>query len=143
MKFPRRHREPEEVNLTPLIDVVFLLLIFFMVSTTFETREALELTLPSSDNGQALEAAPVTLTVTRDGTYRLDQRTLTSREALHRALAERAATARERGLVIEADAQATHGAVVTALDQAASLDIQRVRIATRATPSSSKHAETP
>jgi len=132
MKFARRHREPAEVNLTPLIDVVFLLLIFFMVSTTFETREALELTLPTSESATPARASPVTLVVTRDGEYRLDGHTFAATDALRQALSARAAVARERGLVIEADGQASHAAFVGALDQAAALGIQRVRIATRA-----------
>ncbi|SDL61347.1 biopolymer transport protein ExbD [Modicisalibacter muralis] len=145
MKFPRTHREPVEVNLTPLIDVVFLLLIFFMVSTTFETRQALELSLPTSESGAPLEQSPVTLSVTQAGDYRLGEQTFTTTRTLREALAERADSAREHGLVIEADAQATHAAVVSALDQAAALGIVRVRIATRAIPASdiSKQAETP
>ncbi|MDW5376917.1 biopolymer transporter ExbD [Halomonas sp. HP20-15] len=143
MKFARRHREPAEVNLTPLIDVVFLLLIFFMVSTTFETREALELTLPASENGMPAKVSPVTVVVTRDGDYRLDGRTFEATGALRQALSERAAVAREQGLVIEADGQASHATVVGALDQAAALGIQRVRIATRTPSEPLNQAETP
>jgi biopolymer transport protein ExbD len=151
VKFPRPRREAVEVNLTPLIDVVFLLLIFFMVSTTFETRQALELSLPVSESGAPLERSPVTLSVTQAGEYRLGERTFSSTGALREALAARADTAREQGLVIEAVAQATHAAVVAALDQAATLGIVSVRIATRAMPASesskgsdlSTQAETP
>lgn len=151
MKFPRPRREPVEVNLTPLIDVVFLLLIFFMVSTTFETRQALELSLPASHSGAPLEPSPVTLSITRAGDYRLGEQTFTSTAALREALAARADSAREHGLVIAADARTTHAAVVAALDQAAALGIVHVRIATRGIPASdlspdmdlSKQAETP
>lgn len=130
MKFPRRRRDAVEVNLTPLIDVVFLLLIFFMVSTTFETRQALELILPQSRDAAALEASPVTLVITAEGTYRLAGETL-GEARLEAALAERAEVAREQGLIIEADGRAAHAAVVTALDRAGALGIQRIRIATR------------
>ncbi len=140
MRFPRTRRDPVEVNLTPLIDVVFLLLIFFMVSTTFETRQALELTLPESVSGVAAEPSPVTLVVDAEGGYRLGERELTAR-ALPEALAAEAEQAREHGLVVEADARARHAAVVRALDQAGLLGIQRVRIAT--TETSSTQAETP
>lgn len=143
MKFARRHREPAEVNLTPLIDVVFLLLIFFMVSTTFETREALELTLPASQSGTPAKASPVTVVVNRGGDYRLDGQTFEATEALRQALSARVQVAREQGLVIEADGQASHAAVVGALDQAAALGIQRVRIATRAPSQLPNSAETP
>ncbi|SHF52313.1 biopolymer transport protein ExbD [Modicisalibacter ilicicola DSM 19980] len=131
MKFARHRQESVDVNLTPLIDVVFLLLIFFMVSTTFDTRQALELTLPQSDSATASDTSPVTLSITRAGEYRLGEQTLSSAQVLRDALATQAASAREHGLVIEADARATHEAVVTALDQAAALGIRRVRIATR------------
>lgn len=143
MKFVRHRHDPVDVNLTPLIDVVFLLLIFFMVSTTFETRQALELSLPESTSGTALEASPVTLAVTQAGEYRLGERAFASGEALRDALAARADEARERGLVIEADARTAHAAVVTALDQAAALGIQRVRIATREGANLTERAETP
>lgn len=142
MKFSRRRREPVEVNLTPLIDVVFLLLIFFMVSTTFETRQALELVLPESVTGALLEPTPLTLSVAADGTYRLNDGAV-SAAGLREALTEWANVARAQGLVIEADARARHADVVTALDQAAALGISQVRIATRDVSDSSLQAETP
>ncbi|GAB2782835.1 hypothetical protein GCM10027040_06060 [Halomonas shantousis] len=138
MRFPRRQREPVEVNLTPLIDVVFLLLIFFMVSTTFETREALELELPQASQGAAVQAnEPLILTVTAEGEYRLDDVTLADPTALRGALAPQADRARERGLVIAADGRASHADVVAALDAAAALGVKHVRISTR------QGAETP
>ncbi|EPC03869.1 hypothetical protein L861_00810 [Litchfieldella anticariensis FP35 = DSM 16096] len=142
MKFPRRHRDPVEVNLTPLIDVVFLLLIFFMVSTTFETRQALELVLPESVAGSPMKVAPVTIVVDADGGYRLDGDSMPASE-LHSALARRAEAAREHGLIVEADGRARHAAVVKALDQAAALGISRVRIATREGENSFIQAESP
>ncbi len=145
MRFVRTRREPVEVNLTPLIDVVFLLLIFFMVSTTFETRQALELTLPEAASGAAVEAAPVTLVVTADGAYRLGERELAATE-LPGALAAKADAVRAQGLVVEADAGARHADVVRALDQAGQQGIQRVRIATSEAAAgdlSSTPAETP
>lgn len=144
MKFLRRPSETVDVNLTPLIDVVFLLLIFFMISTTFDTRQALELVLPSSDSATAQEASPVTLSITQAGEYQLGEQTLDSAQALREALMTQADSARKQGLVIEADARTTHATVVAALDQAAALGIQRVRIATRqAAALDSEPMETP
>jgi len=140
VRFPRRRHDPVEVNLTPLIDVVFLLLIFFMVSTTFETRQALELELPESQSGQQMETSPVTLVVTASGEYRLDGRVL-SAAMLGEALSAEAEQAREFGLVVEADGRASHADVVQALDRAAGLGIRHVRIATAA--ASTPQAETP
>lgn len=143
MKFVRPRRDPVEVNLTPLIDVVFLLLIFFMVSTTFETRQALELSLPESQSEVTMPSSPVTVSITADGSYRLGDTRLASRQALHDALAEQAEAARQHGLVVEADAHTAHADVVAALDQAAALGIQRVRIATRKGASTLEQAESP
>ncbi|AXY43499.1 MULTISPECIES: ExbD/TolR family protein [Halomonas] len=145
MRFARTRRDPVEVNLTPLIDVVFLLLIFFMVSTTFETRQALELELPETTSGAAAEVSPVTLVVTAAGVYRLGERELTSAE-LASALAAEAEQAREHGLVVEADGRASHADVVRVLDQAGLQGIERVRIATtesRTGETISPQAETP
>ncbi|MCK2182656.1 ExbD/TolR family protein [Halomonas getboli] len=140
MRVPRRRREAVEVNLTPLIDVVFLLLIFFMVSTTFETRQALELVLPESVTGVAAETSPVTVVVTPEGEYRLDGQRLSASE-LASALAAAAPQAREHGLVVEADGRAAHADVVRVLDRAGVLNIRRVRIATAEATHS--EAETP
>lgn len=140
MRFARRRRDPVEVNLTPLIDVVFLLLIFFMVSTTFETRQALELDLPESVSGVAAEVTPVTLVITATGEYRLGERAVTGDE-LGEALADLADQARDYGLVLEADGQARHAVVVRALDLAGTLGIRQVRIAT--TEATTTRAEIP
>ena len=140
MRFARRRRDPVEVNLTPLIDVVFLLLIFFMVSTTFETRQALELELPESQSGRAAEVSPLTVVITAQGGFRLGERELTA-AGLGEALAAEADRAREHGLVVEADARARHADVVHALDQASLQGIRQVRIAT--SQASSTQAERP
>ncbi|WP_404296865.1 ExbD/TolR family protein [Halomonas sp.] len=145
MRFSRPRRDPVEVNLTPLIDVVFLLLIFFMVSTTFETRQALELELPESTSGVAADVSPVTVVITATGLYRLGERELSPAE-LPGALAAEAEQAREHGLVVEADGRASHASVVRVLDQAGQQGIQRVRIATtesRSSETTSPQAETP
>jgi biopolymer transport protein ExbD len=130
MKLLRQRRESVELNLTPLIDVVFLLLIFFMVSTTFETRPALELTLPESASAEAAAASPLRVSISEQGEYALNGSVVDDRKALQEALAGRVDVARKQGLVIEADARARHQAVVAVLDEAAALDISRVRIAT-------------
>lgn len=142
MKFVRRHHEHVEINLTPLIDVVFLLLIFFMISTTFDTRQALQLSLPQSSSAMPLESSPLTLSINSEGVYRIGERRYADGDALRKALASRLESAHEHGLVIEADAKTAHAAVVAALDQAAALNIQRVRIATR-NPDPPERAEKP
>ncbi|WP_372835234.1 ExbD/TolR family protein, partial [Pontibacterium sp.] len=88
MKFSRQRPEEVSVNLTPLIDVVFLLLIFFMVSTTFTKETQLEIDLPSA-SGSATEALErIEILISAEGEYRLNSQLLveSSAEALKDAL---------------------------------------------------------
>lgn len=130
MRFPRRQRESVEVNLTPLIDVVFLLLIFFMVSTTFDTRRALDLILPQSSQASAVEQAPLILSIAAGGDFTLGEESLAESE-LGTRLAEYKDQADRFGLILEADGRTPHAKVVKALDAAAAVGITRVRISTR------------
>lgn len=130
MRFPRRQRESVEVNLTPLIDVVFLLLIFFMVSTTFDSRRALDLILPQSSQASAVEQAPLIMTIGAKGDFTLGDTSLTE-SALGTALARHKGQADRFGLILEADGRTPHAKVVKALDAAAEVGITRVRISTR------------
>lgn len=130
MKFARRRRPPVELNLTPLIDVVFLLLIFFMVSTSFDVRRALSLELPVAEESAAVAAAPVVVAISADGHYRLNG-TRVSADELRQALSRQRDAARDNGLVIEADGRTQHQRVVTAMDIAGALGIEHIRISTR------------
>lgn len=130
MRFPRRQRESVEVNLTPLIDVVFLLLIFFMVSTTFDSRRALDLILPQSSQASAVEQAPLILTIAAGGAFTLGEKNLD--ETQLGAQLERYKDQADRfGLILEADGRTPHAKVVKALDAAAEVGITRIRISTR------------
>src|SRR5690554_8211605 len=99
-----------------------------MVSTTFETRQALELELPESASGEAAEPSPVTLVITAAGAYRLGERELSPAE-LPGALAAEADQAREHELVDVANGRARHADEVRALDPASLQGIHGVRIA--------------
>ena len=134
MKFQRHLKEEVSVNLTPLIDVVFLLLIFFMVTTTFSRDTRLLIDLPEAQG----EAAPapsgqIEIQVGRDGGYAVNGRVLAGSgpAPLRRALEASAGGDTGLPLVIRADAAATHQAVVTAMDTAAGLGFTRLTIATR------------
>ena len=134
MKF-RPHRPPEEpgVNLTPLIDVVFLLLIFFMVSTTFDQHADIELTLPSADReAEAVERAWIDIIVDANGNYFINGQELINRraETLERVLSEAREGREGDPVLIRADANATHQSVVRALDVVGRLGITSVSIAT-------------
>lgn len=132
MKF--RHQKPEEVsvNITPLIDVVFLLLIFFMISTTFKKESHIELTLPeaSSDLVQS-EQAKIEIVIGAQGAYAINGRALLNNDigTLKRAI-NKVSTDTRLAIVISADAQAPHQSVVWAMDAAGQLGFSRLSITT-------------
>lgn len=128
----RADDEPE-INLIPLIDVVLCLIIFFVITTTFDARSVLKLELPRAD-GQPNEAQSKALSVlvNADGRYFVEDREAlrTDIESLKRTIAEVAGDDRERGVLLRADARTPHQAVVTALDALGQLGFKRISIAT-------------
>lgn len=134
MKFRRHQVEEPGINLTPLIDVVFLLLIFFMVTTTFNRETRLAVNLPEAD-AEATEAVPEQLEVAvdADGRYALNGRLLADRQpgTLRRALDEEAGGDRNMPVVLVADADATHQSVVTVMDVLGQAGFNRLSIATQ------------
>ena len=126
------HEEPE-VNLTSLIDVVFLLLIFFMISTTFDRQALLRLDLPEATTSEA-DSVPqfIEVTVSEDGRIFVDDNLLTenTNRALRAVLGDLRAQTPDIPLVVRADERASHGLVVMVLDAAAAEGINRVGIAT-------------
>jgi biopolymer transport protein ExbD len=134
LKFQRHQADEINVNLTPLIDVVFLLLIFFMVSTTFTRETQLEVDLPQADNTAEVSAErPVEVVITAEGEYRVNGQGLVNAQArtLRMALAKAAADNFELPLTISADARTPHQAVVTAMDVAGGLGFTKLSITTR------------
>lgn len=134
MKFRSRRNESPEVTLTPLIDVVFLLLIFFMVTTTFVRESAMDIQLPEASAGEeAQEELPPSVLVHEDGRYRVGERDIAAgaENELRSALEQLLKEAPEEGLYVVADAEAPHQAVVTAMDLARRLGVSRLSIATR------------
>jgi biopolymer transport protein ExbD len=133
MKLSPRRREDPELNLTSLIDVVLLLVIFFMVSTTFVEEGRLRVELPTASE-EPLTAIqdPIVITITAQGSYRVNEQALVnnSRETLMAALRKVAAGRRDVPVTIRADGRATHQVVVTAMDVVARLGFNQVNIAT-------------
>lgn len=133
MRLQDEDREEPEINLTSLIDVVFLLLIFFMVSTTFDRQALLRLELPEAATAEA-ESVPqlIEVTISDNGQIFIDDQLLTdnTRAAVQAVLAERREAAPDAPLVVRADARASHGLVLLVLDAAAAEGIGRVGIAT-------------
>ena len=132
MKFRRQTREDLSVNLTPLIDVVFLLLIFFMVSTTFTRETQLSVDLPEATGLQRDEVdRQVEILIDEQGQYRVNGRPLldTRLRTLQAAMYEVSQGNTTLPLVISADAQAAHQAVVRAMDAAGQMGFSRLSIA--------------
>lgn len=134
MKFKRQRYTEDFVNLTPLIDVVFLLLIFFMVSTTFTKETHLKVDLPEA-NGQLSVADEKTLDIliAADGSYSVNgQALINSRaETLRSALQKLSEGDSSVPLAITADAKVAHQAVVTAMDVAGQLGFVHLSMTTR------------
>ncbi|HVQ33304.1 MAG TPA: biopolymer transporter ExbD [Lysobacter sp.] len=128
-----REDDTPEINLIPMIDVVLCLIIFFVVTTTFDARSVLKLQLPQAD-GQPAEAQSKALSVlvNADGRYFIDDREAlrTDVESLKQTLVEVAGTDRDRPVLLRADGRTPHQAVVTALDALGQLGFSRVSIAT-------------
>lgn len=135
MKFSHQQQEPLTINLTPLIDVVFLLLIFFMVTTTFTRETQLEVSLPEASSAQAAsqEQERIDILINADGQYSVNGQALvnTQPETLRRAVIELAGEQRKIPYVITADAQTPHHAVVSAMDVAGQLGFSQLRITTQ------------
>ncbi len=133
MNLRPRPREEPEINLISLIDILLVLLIFFMVSTTFQQEGRLKVQLPQASEAPVPAAAedPVVLTVAADGSYRINEHTLinSAPETLRAALVKAAKDARGP-LTIRADGRATHQSVVTAMDVAGHLGFAQLNIAT-------------
>lgn len=133
MNFSRAETDRLEVNLTPLIDVVFLLLIFFMVTTTFDRHAELRVNLPeASSEKQPLEVMPVEITIDPSGTYYINGTSLANKEAntLMRSLEKIIDDDKDRSVIIRADATTPHQAVITAMDTVSRLGITKLSIAT-------------
>jgi biopolymer transport protein ExbD len=133
MRLQSRRREEPELNLTSLIDVVLLLVIFFMVSTTFQQEGRLRVQLPrATEQPAAARGEPLVITVTAEGGYRVNERTLVNNagDTLAAALAKEAGRDRSQPVTIRADGRSTHQSVVTAMEVAARAGFTRVNIAT-------------
>jgi len=131
----RRGRHEASVDLTPLIDVVFLLLIFFMVSTTFIRETQLKINLPeASGELQEVEAGTIEITVDRGGDYSVNDRLLVSsdKKTLVRALREVMSPGEvSQQVIITADALTAHQSVIRAMDAAGTVGLTRVSITTQ------------
>lgn len=132
---PHKPEEPD-VNLTPMIDVVFLLLLFFMVSTSFIRESSLKVDLPEA-TGQALteKQAPIDIIINADGHFIINDTTVLEPDnaRLAELLKQAVGDNQDPHIIISADANAEYQHIVTAMDTAQQLGYTRLTLATRQT----------
>lgn len=140
MRLSTRGRTQPEVNLTSLIDVVLLLLIFFMVSTSFVKQSQITIRLPEAESGARTEEPPerIDIMITESGTFLINGRELINNrpETIRNALQKISGGDNQLPLTISADANARHQYVVTAMDVAGRLGFVSINIATVDDPTS-------
>ena len=137
LDFRRRKPEEPEINLIPFIDVLLVILIFLMLSTTYSRLTELQITLPAADAERPRQAPhEVAVAVGADGRYAVDQRTLDGRgvEPLAAALAAAAGGDRTALVVVSADASAAHQSVINVMDAARRAGLVRLAFAAQAGP---------
>lgn len=134
MNLRPRQREEPEISLVALIDVVLMLVVFFMLSSQFIDEGRVHVRLPEASSAPIERRTQETLvvTVTQQGGYRLNERELinSSADTLRAALVKEAGSDRSARVTVRADARATHQAVVTAMDVLARLGFAEIQIAT-------------
>ena len=138
MKLQSRSKEEPEINLTSLIDVVLLLLVFFMVSTSFVREAEINIRLPEANAATAPEpsAEVLEITITQTGNFAVNGRSLinSERRTLRAAIEQMMGEGREVPVLIRADAQSVHQATVTAMSVAGELGFREINIATVTSP---------
>lgn len=129
MEFRGKQRRRPVLNITPLIDVLFLLLIFFLVSSTFVEQPNIKLDLPRAAHADVSKVESLAVSINETGQLYFRDRPVARRELpalLHEALGEQ----KDRSLVIKADRNVPHGAVVKVLDIAKGAGFRRIVLPT-------------
>ncbi len=130
MRFQEKNRRKVIINITSLIDVLFLLLIFFMVSSTFIEQPGMKLELPESKSATAEKIQDLILEIKADGTMFLNQAPITL-ENLKEKFKQLLPSLEEKSLVLKADKNVPHGTVVKVMDIAKLSGLEKLIIATR------------
>jgi biopolymer transport protein ExbD len=134
MNLSSRRRDDPEINLTSLIDVVLLLLVFFMITTSFVRESSIGIRLPEAASSERMTEfeLPMTVSVTAEGTYLVNGRLLIDARAstLESAIRKLTTDEDDKRITISADATASHQAVITVMDVAGKLGYVEVNIST-------------
>jgi len=135
VKIAKRPRQDEYINVVPFIDILLVLLIFFMVSSRFTHNAELRLELPRAveTSGQQRQSESVEISVHADGSYSINGRAVldTKPETLRRGLKEVAGERTDIPLILSADAAAAHQSVVRVMDVAGQLGFAKLSITTQ------------
>jgi biopolymer transport protein ExbD len=130
----RKSKDDPEINLISLIDIALLLVIFFMLTSTFMQEGRLKIELPQASLAPTgkQKVDPIVVSVTQSGSYRVNDRELinSSPDTLRAAILEVAGADRDKPVTIRADGRATHQSVVSAMDVLGKLGFVRLNIAT-------------
>ena len=130
---PHPHDEPE-INLIPFIDVLLVVLIFLMLSTTYSKFTELQVKLPAADTDQQRDyPTEVIVAVSTDGRYMVNKKLVEGRsiESLGSALVDAAKAGKDSVIIISADANATHQAVITVMEAARRHGLSQITFATQ------------
>ena len=130
MQFRTKPQRRVIINITSLIDVLFLLLIFFIVSSTFLEQPGMKLDLPKTSRREVLQMEGYTLFIMTDGSMYINEEPIT-RDVLSERLKEIAPDVEERGLILKVDESLRYGLVVEVMDIAKQSGIMKLVIATR------------
>jgi biopolymer transport protein ExbD len=138
MRLQSRSRDEPEINVISLVDVLLVLVLFFMVSTSFlrETEISLQLPEATTDKNVEVPREALEITITQNGSYLVNGRELVNNErrTLRAAIERLIGAKRDMPVFIRADAAATHQAVITAMDVAGQLGFVKINIATVTPP---------
>lgn len=141
MNFRPRHRDEPEINLIPFIDVLLVVLIFLMLSTTYSKFTELQLTLPVADAEQQRDRPKeIIVAVAADGRYVVNKNAMEDRSvvALAQALGTAASAGKDSIVIISADATAPHQSVVTVMEAARRAGLSQITFATQSSAAAGK-----
>ncbi|WCM91245.1 biopolymer transporter ExbD [Acidovorax sp. NCPPB 2350] len=141
MNFRPRPKEEPEINLIPFIDVLLVILIFLMLSTTYSKFTELQLTLPVADSEQQRDhPKEVIVAVAADGRYAVNRSAVDGKgvDAVAQSLAAAAKAGRESVVIISADANAPHQSVVTVMEAARRVGLSQITFATQSSASAGR-----
>ncbi|TCK60454.1 ExbD/TolR family protein [Seleniivibrio woodruffii] len=128
MKFSREEKKNPEINVTPLIDIVFILLIFLMVSTSFNFTNSIDVNLPAAKGDEKPLVENIRIVMTKEGLITVNDQTVQIAE-VEGILGEFKKTAPAATVIIEADKEVAHGQVVTVMDASRKAGYEKFAIA--------------